>query len=389
MHYTTQIIFNLAIILFATNIIRALSTRYKVPPVIGLLLIGFVFGPSLFNIIKLDVTISWIAQVGVLFLIFSAGVQTNLKRLKDDSRQASLPSVGAIVFPFACGYLLTFLFTYSFVSSLVTGTIFAAASISIPLMTLIEIDRFKSTEGRCIVNVAIINDIVSIVLISVLMSVSINEGSIYYVALLPLLQIAFFFFVTFVIGKFILLNIYANSKRLNLENSLLSFSIALILLYAWFAELLGLEAIMGALICGFFIGQTSARHSIDSGITQLGKSFFVDVFFVSIGLGVNLRELSFNPLFLALFIMIAMISKFAGSFTGALLTRFDVTRSLRIGVGLIPRGEVSLIISAAAFNRGLISMEIQSMAILLVVISSIIAPFLIKLSYTSTKKETF
>ncbi len=391
MHQTTQIFFSLAVILIFTNIVRAISIKLRIPPVIGLILVGKLLGPSLLNIIELNLTIEVIAQIGVLLLIFSAGIQTNIKRLKEDSKKASFPAIGGIVLPFIGGFLITYLFNHDLTSSFIIGIIFAAASISVPLMTLIDIDKFNSVEGRCIVNSAILNDIFSIIIISILFSVAFYEGtaSIYYSGLIPLLKITIYFVVTYIVGKYIIINLFINSKWLNLENSLLSLSIVFIFLYAWFAELLGLEAITGALLSGFFIGQTESRHFIDTGISQIGKSFFVDVFFVSIGLGINLRVLTFHPIFLVLFIFFAMFSKFIGSFLGALISRFDVTRSLRIGAGLIPRGEVSLIISSAAFQRGLISAELLSTTIIMVIVTSMIAPFLIKYSYVTTRKETF
>lgn len=391
MHQTTEIIFSLSIILFLTNITRALSIKFKIPPVIGLILIGKALGPSLLNIVELNRTIEWIAQVGVLFLIFSAGIQTNLQKLKEDSKKASFPAIGGIIVPFLAGFILTYLFNHSLISSIIIGVIFTAASISVPLMTLIDIDKFNSTEGRCIVNSAIINDIFSILLISTLFSITMYQGSgsAYYTGFLPFLKILLFFLIAYLVGRYVIITVFTNNKRLNLESSLLSLSIAVILIYAWFAELLGLEAIMGALLSGFILGQTKAKQFIDSGITQVGKSLFVDIFFVSIGLGLNLRVLSFHPGYLILFIVLAMLSKFFGCFTGALISRFDTVRSLRIGAGLTPRGEVSLIISAAAFHRGLIDTELLSTTIIMVVITSVIAPFLIKLSYATTKKEAF
>jgi Kef-type K+ transport system membrane component KefB len=124
-----------------------------------------------------------------------------------------------------------------------------------------------------------------------------GDGPAYYSGLLPVVKVLIFFGVSYLVGKYFIINILANDKKLNLENSILSLSIAIILIFAWFAEMLGLEAILGALLSGFFIGQTKSRQFIDSGITQVGKSFFVDIFFVSIGLGINLRELSYHPIF--------------------------------------------------------------------------------------------
>jgi Kef-type K+ transport system membrane component KefB len=148
MHHTTQTIFSIAIILFFTNLTRAVSVKWKIPPVIGLLIIGKIIGPSFLNIIQIDPTINWIAQLGVLFLISVPVSRPILRRLKEDSKLASFPALGGILVPFAGGFLVTYLYNHNLTAGIVIGIIFSAASISVPLMTLIDIDKFKSAEGE-------------------------------------------------------------------------------------------------------------------------------------------------------------------------------------------------------------------------------------------------
>lgn len=393
MNNVMRLVLQIAVILLIANVLRALSNKIKLPPVIALILLGIIIGPSLLGLVEMNGTIEWIAQVGILFLIFEAGIQTNLSKIKEESRKALYPALGGVIFPFMFGFLLSYLFLYNFLSSLLIGTIFTATSISISVITLMEIDKLKSIEGRCIVNSAIIDDILGILLISFVFGLSIDKGSSISFhqseLFLSFIKIILFFIIAFAVGLYILPHIFLNIRKLYLENSILSISVALIFIYSWFAEMSGLAAITGAYLAGLFIGQTEYRHLINSGISQVGKSFFIDFFFIGVGLSVYLADLSVKPLYLILFVLLAIIGKFFGGAFGARIAGFDTTRAVRIGSGLIPRGEVALIMASMGLSKGLISVDLLSATVLMVIITSLVAPFLIKYSYVKFKKETF
>ena len=151
----------------------------------------------------------------------------------------------------------------------------------------------------------------------------------------------------------------------------------------------GLAAITGAYFAGLFLGQTQHKHAVQIGITNIGKSFFVDVFFVNIGLGFNLFDIKTEPFFLLSFVVLAIVTKAVGSGIGAKLTNFDWTRSFRIGAGMMPRGEVALIVANMALDKKLISTDILSATILMVIISALITPFLLKLTFTKLGHKGF
>ncbi len=388
-----KIILQLAVIILLTNIIRPLFLKIKFPPVIGLILLGIVLGPSLLNLSENTLIIRWISEAGVLFLMFNAGIEMNLNRLKKESVQAIFPAIGGIIIPLISGFSLSMIYGYSFVSSVLVGTIFTATSISVSLMTLIDVNKFNSIEGRCIVNSAIIDDIICIIIISLVFSISLHTGTgdyfIHKTLIISMLKIIMFFVVSYLVGRYIILNIILNIRRLSMDNAILSLVVALIFMFAWFAELLGLAALTGAFICGLIMGQTDYKDSVFTGINNLGRCLFIDIFFVSIGLGLNLKALNFKPLFQVLFILIAIFSKVLGSLIGALISRFGFTRALRIGIGMVPRGEVALIISFMAYHNNLIDIDILSTTIIMVIITSIATPILIKYSYSLTYKNTF
>ncbi len=388
-----RILLDLAIIIFCSKIMEAFSRKLKQPPVIGMLLLGVILGPSFLNLVESDVIIQWLAKLGVLFLLFEAGLETNLKQIKQDSRQALLPALGGITVPMLLGIGLSLLFNNSLMHSLTIGVIFTATSVSVSVMTLIDLGKLKGIEGRCIVNAAIIDDVIGILLVTFLFGMNIGHGESLHLPGIAFMhsigKIVGFFVLIFLFGFFVLKPFFLNIKKFYLETATLSLAIAVIFVYAWLAEQAEIAAITGAYFAGLFIGQTKYKHAIQEDISTVGKSFFVDVFFVNIGLGIHLFKIQTNLIFLALFVFLAMGGKLIGSSIGARLSGFDGIRSLRIGFGMIPRGEVALIIANMAIERKLITDNELSSTIMLVIVSAFITPMLLKYSYARLQRKSF
>ena len=384
-----HILLHLAIIIFFSKILGAVARKLKQPPVVGMLLLGIVLGPTLLRFIEPDEVINWIAKVGVLFLLFEAGLETNIKQIKQDSKQALLPALGGILLPFILGFVLIYFINHSLSQALIVGVIFTATSVSVSVMTLLDLGKLKGIEGRCIVNSAIIDDIVGILLLTFIFGLTSGAGESGSCFTVSIIKIFGFFLVAFLIGIFILQPFFLNLKKILLDNVVISLAIAVVLLYSWLAEMAGLAAITGAYFAGLFLGQTQHKHSVHTGIANIGKSFFVDVFFVSIGLQFNLFEIEAEPVFLIFFVLFAIFGKIIGSGLGARITKFDSVRSFRIGLGMIPRGEVALIVANMALVKGVISTDILSATILLVIVSALITPILLKFGFTKLQKSSF
>jgi len=384
-----NILLNLAIIIFLSKILGAISSRFKQPPVIGMLVLGVVLGPTVFHLIEPNEIINWIGKVGALFLLFEAGLETDIKRIKADSKQAMLPAIGGIILPFGLGFLISWLVSHDVAQSLILGVIFTATSVSVSVMTLIDLNKLKGIEGRCIVNAAIIDDIVGIILLTFIFGITTNVGGGLSAMAMPLLKIAIFFVFSLAVGIYVFKPIFVNLKKIAMDNVVVSLAIAVVLLYSWFAEHNGLAAITGAYFAGLIMGQTNYRHQIQEGMSTVGKSFFVDVFFVSIGLEFNLLEIEAEPVFLISFILLAVLGKIIGSGLGARLTGMDNIRATRIGVGMIPRGEVALIVSNMAVAKNLIHTDILSATILMVIVSAVLTPFLMKFVFTKLEQKAF
>lgn len=384
----SNILLKIAIIILLAKILAALSKKFKQPPVIGLLLLGIVLGPTALDIIEPCDVIKWIGQIGVLFLLFEAGLETDLKKIKNESKQAFLPACGGIIIPFLLGFGLSHFTGAPLEQSLVIGVIFTATSVSVSVMTLLDLGKLKSMEGRCIVNAAIIDDIVGILLLTIVFGLIggvENSGEI----LLSFGKIIGFFIAAVVIGKFFVKSFFNNLRKFLLDNSVVSLAIAILMFYSWFAEEAGLAAITGAYFAGLFLGQTEYSNPIRNGISAVGKSFFVDIFFVGIGLEFNLLKLDAEPLFLILFTVLAILGKIIGSGLGAKINHFDTTKSFRIGAGMVPRGEVALIVANMAAARNMVGTDVLSATILMVIFSAIVTPFLLKFGFIGLERKSF
>ncbi len=385
---TDQIFLYLAIIVFAAKILEAVSRKIKQPPVIGLLFLGIILGPTFLEIVPSNEIIAWIAKIGVLFLLFEAGLETDIKKIKAESKQALLPALGGVLFPFLFGFVLAFLFLKDHKQAMIIGVIFTATSVSVSVMSLLEMKKMKSLEGRCIVNAAIIDDVVGILLLTIIFGFLSEEGMSQNI-IFSLAKIIIFFAVSILIGIFVLRPFFLNLKKILLDNAVISLTIAIVLLYAWFAEITGLAAITGAYFAGLFLGQTPHKNSIHKGITIIGKSFFIDVFFVNIGLQFNLMKMETNLCFLLGFVILAILGKILGSSLGAMTLKYDLVRSFRIGSGMVPRGEVALIVANMALDKGFIHRDVLSATIMMVIFSAIVTPFLLKFSFINLGKKSF
>lgn len=379
---------SLAVILLFSTIIRSVSSKLKIPPVIGLLFLGVILGPTISGAIAYNEIIHWIGEVGVLFLLFQAGLETDIKRIKHESKQALPPALGGVILPFILGSLLVLLTGKSLAEAMVVGVIMTATSVSVSVMTLYDLGKMKSIEGRCIVNAAILDDVMGILLLTVVFAVFGTEGGGAGNQLIPFLKIIGFFVIMLIAGKYIIPSLFNNLKRLWLEQSITKLAIVIIFVFAWLAEYAELAAITGAYFAGLFLGETQQQHKIAGNIQIIGKAIFIDIFFVGIGLQFNLLDLDIHYLFLISFILLAIFGKIIGSGIGARMTGLDNIRSFRIGSGMVPRGEVALIVANMGLRKGLISSDILSATIMMVIVTAVITPVLLKHGFVKLKGKT-
>ena len=371
---------HLAIILIVSKYVSALSLKFKMPPVLGMIIVGIILGPSGIDIVKTDIVIKWLAKLGVIMLLFTAGLETDLVQMRSQGKVSLLTASGGVVVPFSLGIGTSLFFGFDGFSATLIGTVLTATSVSVTVMTLIEMKRLRSPEGTSILGAAILDDVMGIVLLTFVFGLhGGNENILFAVG-----KILGYFAVAILFGYFLFKPIMAYTKKLNVEAGVLSVALSLCFLFAWAAEKAGIAEITGAYIAGLFLGLTRHKRTIREGIETLGQSFFVAIFFINIGLETYLENITGNALFIILIIVFAITGKTFGAGLGAKIGGFNWAQSIRTGIGMIPRGEVALIISSMALTRGIFTQTEFSTTVLIVIISAVIPPPLLKIAF---KKE--
>ena len=456
----------LVVILFAAKYAGFFSVRIGQPAVFGKIALGLLLGPTLFDIVNWHLggfyffggldhvaheavaslpfaqqiahaveagqetsglilmhTIHDLAELGVLFLMFMAGLETDLKQMMKVGKVALYAAIGGVLGPFVFGAGAGYSFMlmgleFNIYECIFIGTILTATSVSISAQTLMELGRLKSKEGTTILGAAVIDDVVGIIVLSVVIALKPSSGGHgaegaagahaeklldwimlglgdvgwLRIVLLIVMMLAFFV-VGWFADKWLVRPLVNRFERMPVTEGLLAGVLLVGLLYAWAAEWIGnVAAITGTYLCGVLLGRTDLRHQIEEKLHTLTYSFFVPIFFVNIGLHANARPI-FAPLahigqmtkvewlvliFTLLISLIAVFTKVWGCQIGALLGGFNTKESMRVGVGMISRGEVGIIVALVGLNAGIINSEVFSMMILMVLVTTLVTPIWLK-----------
>jgi Kef-type K+ transport system membrane component KefB len=370
----------LATILISAKLVALVSKRVGMPAVFGELLVGLILGPSVFGLIQDNDFLKIVSNLGVIMLMFIAGLETDLQMMKKVGAAAFLAATGGVITPLILGTLAGMAFGLPFFVSLFIGTALTATSVSISAETLQELRKLRTREGTTILGAAVIDDVMGVVVLAVVLSLT-SGSDIWF----PLLKMLLFFAVATFAGIKILpwLNHHLIKWHNHTEEAVLAVVISCVLFYAWAAEQLGgVAAITGAYLMGVLVSRLEIKERLEKGVRSVGYGFFIPIFFVGIGLQANFTSLVDVP-FLALVIAgLAIISKIIGCFAGAWLGRLKPAESFLVGVGMISRGEVALVIAALGLAQGLIDNKIFSIVIFMTVLTTVITPLLLKLTYS-------
>ncbi|GAP22886.1 cation:proton antiporter [Leptolinea tardivitalis] len=387
-----QLLTALIIILSAAKIAGHVSVKFGQPSVFGELLIGIILGPSLVNLINLPFisdmhlidTIDEMAEIGVLLLMFLAGIELHLRELARSSRVAMFSGSLGVIFPILLGFLGGILLGMEFKIALFVGLTLAATSVSISAQTLMELGYLKTRVGFGLLGAAVYDDIFVILLLSIFVASIEGVFSAASVFLL-ILRMVIFFSLAGAFGYFILPKLVKRVSATSSSQGMLTFTLVMVFIYGLSAELIGnMAAITGTFFAGLFFSRTIEKDQVSAGIQNLAYGFFVPIFFVSIGLKTNLRLFSLESLgFLIVMLLVAVISKILGSGLGAKIGGLSWQESYQLGNGMISRGEVGLIVASIGANSGLITSAVLTDIVIIVLISTLITPILLKKSFTN------
>ncbi len=380
----------LAIILLSTKILGIATKKIHLPQVVGALLAGIILGPSCLGLIEITDFIKKTAEIGVIMLMFTAGIDTDMKDLKETGGKAFVIACFGVAVPLLfCGSLYFFFFERSadFMSVLkaaFVGMVFAATSVGITVETLNELGKLKSKTGATLLSAAIIDDILGIVLLSVLTGLSGRgeagaEGG--AGVLLVAAKILWFLVFVFAVG-FVTKKIFERISEKHYQSRRIAiWALAFCFVMSFCAEVFfGVADITGAFFAGLILcNLTKSRQYVAKKVTVTSYMLFTPVFFASVGMRTDLKTMNFGILLFALLlIVLTILSKIIGCGFGARVCGSKKHEALVIGIGMVARSEVALMVAQKGIDAGMIDSKMLPAIILSVICSALVTPILLK-----------
>jgi Kef-type K+ transport system membrane component KefB len=390
-----QLAIALIIIISTAKIGGYLSYRLGQPSVLGELLVGILLGPSLLDLLSLPYftdahiaeSIKHFGEIGVLLLMFLAGLDLHIKDLLNSGKVASLAGTLGMVLPLGLGTLAGLLFSMDITQAVYTGLILSATSVSISAQTLMELKVLRSRVGVGLLGAAVFDDILVLLGLSIFTAIIQPMGAGFVSILLITVRLLLFLGIASLVGMYIFPKLTNLIGGLSISQGLIAFTFVIILLYGWAAESFGhMAAITGSFLAGVWFGRTAVKDYIHSGISTITYGIFAPVFFINIGLSANARDLSWeNGLLLLVLLIIAVISKILGAGFGAYLGGLARKEAFQFGVGMLSRGEVGLIVASVGIELGFIDQNIFSEVVGIIIITTIFTPPLLRILFDNRK----
>lgn len=389
---TYSILKDLAIIFIFAKIAGLLARKVKAPMVVGEIIAGLVIGPCVLGLVKPTDFISQMAEIGVILIMFSAGLETNLQELKKSGFAACMIACVGVLVPLVGGSLL-YMVIYGFAEfgsdeffkAVFIGSIMTATSVGITVEVLKEMGKLKSRVGQTILSAAIIDDVIGIIVLTFVLGFKDPDSN----TLLVTGKVFLFLVLSLIIG-FIIYKAFkfyddrhAHTRRIPI------IAITLCFIMAYIAEkYFGIADITGAYIAGIILCNVRDAEYIDRRVSINGYMFFAPVFFVGIGLKTDFSSVDSSMIIFSIgFVLVAMLSKVIGCGLISRCFKYSWMDCLKIGAGMMTRGEVALIITNKGLGLGIIDSSYFTAVILLIIVSSIVTPIILKLLFGKSGDE--
>ena len=383
---TYAIFKDLAIIIIAAKFFGILARKCKAPQVVGEIIAGLLIGPSVLGLVQQSDFLNMMAEIGVVLLMFSAGLETDLKDLMKTGPVALLIACSGVFIPLLGGSLLYMGFygmspwgSDAFYKAVFTGVIMTATSVSITVQSLKEMGKLKGKVGTTILSAAIIDDVIGIIVLTFVIGFKNPESNPGGVVISTVL----FFVMALVVGVIVFKIFQKLDDRYPHTQRIPILGLSLCFFFAYAAErYFGIADITGAYVAGIVLCSIRDSSYIDRKMEVSSYIIFGPVFFASIGLKTSIDHMSVGILLFSVgFVVVALITKIIGCGLMAKICRFRFQDCLKIGVGMMTRGEVALIVAQKGLSVGLLTAEYFTAVILLIIVSSITTPIILKVLY--------
>ena len=381
-----RFLLDIALILLTAKVFGIIARKLHAPEVVGEIVAGLLIGPAVLGIVDQSDFISKMAEIGVIMLMFEAGLSTDMKKLKQTGLKATVIACAGVFVPLAMGAVLFMSFygfgpigSDQFIKGLFVGTLMAATSVSITVAALKELGKLSGTVGTTIVSAAIIDDVIVIVVLTFVLSAK-GSGTSVWITTLK----AIAFFAIAIVSGFIVYKAfkwldarYEHTRRIPIA------ALCYCMFMAYVAErYFGIADITGAYVAGVVLCNLHDVKYVERKVDVSSYMVFAPIFFAGIGLKVSFENVNPTLLFFSVsFVIVACLGKIIGCGTTAKLCRFNWNDSLKIGIGMMTRGEVALITAQKGLHAGLITSDYFTAVILMILVSSILAPVLLKVLY--------
>lgn len=368
----------LALMLFLTLIVSHIFNRLNLPAVVGQLILGVILGKGVLDIVKPTAEVELFADIGVILLMFLAGLESDLKLLRKHLIPSINVAICGVILPVALTLGTALIFGINVKESIFMSVVFAATSVSISVEVLKSLNYLSSTSGTVILGAAVADDILAITILSVMSGTL--TGSFSLNKLLMLLAMWIFFGVLIVVlHKWVIPELMKLSEYVNATHAPTIFALVICFVMAFVADKVQLDSVLGAFVAGIAVSNSKDYdEKINQNIELIGYSIFIPIFFISIGLNLEFSSFIHDFWLIALFTITGILGKLFGAGFGARLSGFDMKDSYVIGSGMISRGEMALIVAQVGYGVHLLSDEYYSTVIISIILITIIAPFFLK-----------
>ncbi|MDM8331462.1 cation:proton antiporter [Limosilactobacillus pontis] len=384
-----EFIATLAGLLLATQVVAHLCRRVEIPEVIGQILVGIIVGPAILNWVHLDGMMNEFQEIGVIILMFIAGLESDLSLLKKYLRPAVIVAVIGVVVPVIVMGGASYLFGFTKMESLFIGVIFSATSVSISVAVLREFNRLDSREGATILGAAVADDIIGVIMLSIMISmINGSKGGHTNLPLgLALLLQVLFFGGTYLVVRWLAPYLMHLSERLLTVAAPSVMAMIICLGMAALADYVGLSGAVGSFFAGIAVANTHRKKTIDRSFIPIGYALFIPLFFVSVGLNMRFDNLQRSFIFVIVMTILACLTKLVGCGAGAKLSGFNLPSSYVVGSGMVARGEMALITAQIGYEAHLMSSMYYSDVITVIILATVIAPFMLKHALKTAHEE--
>ena len=378
---------DIALILLSTKLLGLVTRKFNLPQVVGALLAGVILGPAALNILNETDFISTMAEIGVIVLMFTAGLESDVRQLKSNWKESLLIASMGVLVPLIGGTIIAYIFndgslttTSELLQNLFIGTILTATSVSITVEALRELGKITEKSASVIMGAAILDDILGIVVLTILTSMADKSVNVSVV----LIKIIAFFAFAFIIGYliYIFFNKWVDKYNLDKRRFVIAAFVVCLLLAFSAEEFFGVADITGAFIAGVVLSRNKETEYIANRFSIMSYMLLSPIFFASIGINMTIPSLDKSIILLTIaLVLMAMLSKIIGCGLSAKLCKYSKKESIQIGVGMMARGEVALIIANKGMKLGIMNTFFLPSIIIMVITTAILTPIFLKRAY--------